>query len=77
MAEKKKTQPIKETEKEKVYIPPEGRGDTQRFISVNGRRLLVQTGKELFLPKMYAEVIKNSQAQDREAQAYIDAMATD
>lgn len=62
----------KDTELEEVYIPKESRGDDSLFISVNGRRMLVQKGKPLVLPKAFAEVVRNSQAQDLAAQKYID-----
>ena len=44
-----------------VFIPKQGRNDTERFVAVNGERILVQTGKTVEVPKRFAEVIKNSE----------------
>ncbi len=56
-----------------VFIPKTSRGDTERFIAVNGERILVQTGKTVEIPERFAEVIRNSEAMAAEASAYIDA----
>ena len=59
-----------------VFIPKLCKGDDARYIAVNGRRILVQTGKTVYLPKEFAEVVLNSQQQDEAAQAYIDSIST-
>jgi len=59
-----------------VFIPKLCKGDDERYVAVNGRRILVQTGKTVYLPKEFAEVVLNSQAQDEAAQAYIDSIST-
>ncbi len=56
-----------------VYIPKQNRGDTERFVAVNGERILVQTGKNVKVPERFAEVIKNSQEMAAVSDAYIDA----
>ena len=56
-----------------VFIPKQGRNDTERFVAVNGERILVQTGKSVKVPKRFAEVINNSEAMAAVSAAYIDA----
>ena len=58
-----------------VFIPKVSRTDAQRFISVNGERILVQTGVKVKIKRKFAEVIDNSLAADNEAAAYIEANA--
>ncbi len=72
MANKK----IENTENEKlvsVFIPKQSRNDTERFVAVNGERILVQTGKTVEIPQRFAEVIKNSEEMAAVSAAYIDA----
>lgn len=71
----------KETGKQKenlvsVFIPKQSRNDTERFIGVNGERILVQTGKTVEIPERFAEVIKNSERMAAVSAAYIDANAS-
>ncbi|MBO5463321.1 MAG: hypothetical protein J6A49_08405 [Clostridia bacterium] len=64
------------TQKEKlvsVFIPKQSRNDTERFIAVNGERILVQTGKTVEIPERFAEVLKNSERMAAVSAAYIDA----
>ena len=56
----------------KVFIPRESRGDTERFIAVNGERILVQTGKTVEIPEKFAEVLKNSEEMAAVSAKYID-----
>lgn len=56
-----------------VFIPKQSRNDTERFIAVNGERILVQTGKTVEIPERFAEVIRNSEAMAAVSAAYIDA----
>lgn len=60
-----------------VFIPKQSRNDTERFVSVNGERILIQTGKTVEVPERFAEVIKNSESMAAEAAAYIDANISD
>ena len=55
-----------------VFIPKESRNDTERFIAVNGERILVQTGKNVSVPERFAEVIKNSERMAAISAKYID-----
>lgn len=50
----------------------ESRNDTERFIAVNGERILVQTGKSIEIPERFAEVIKNSEKMAAVSAEYID-----
>lgn len=59
-----------------IYIPKESRSDNERFIAVNGERILVQTGKKVKVPKRFAEVIENSVAMAHEAAEYIESNTT-
>ena len=68
----KKTDSKKE-ELVNVFIPKQSRNDTERFVAVNGERILVQTGKNVKVPKRFAEVIENSEAMAAVSAAYIDA----
>lgn len=65
----------KKTKEEKlvpVFIPKQSRGDTERFIAVNGERILVQTGKTVEIPERFAEVLKNSEKMAVTAEEYIN-----
>ena len=55
-----------------VFIPRESRNDTERFVSVNGENILIQTGKTVEVPERFAEVIKNSEEMARLSAEYID-----
>ena len=72
------TTPVEQGEKQteelvEVFIPKTSRSDSERFVAVNGERILIQTGKTVAVPKRFAEVIKNSLASDAEAASYIEA----
>ncbi len=56
-----------------VFIPKQSRNDSERFIGVNGERILVQTGKTVEIPEKFAEVIKNSEKMAAISAEYIDA----
>lgn len=56
-----------------VFIPKQSRNDTERFIAVNGERILVQTGKRVEIPERFAEVIANSEKMAAVSAEYIDA----
>lgn len=62
----------KSEKKVKVFIPKESRNDTERFVSVNGERILIQTGKTVEVPERFAEVIKNSEKMAVISAEYID-----
>jgi hypothetical protein len=54
-----------------ITIPKRHRTDTQRFISVNGERVLVQTGIPVTIKRKFAEVIANGVEADYQAEKYI------
>ena len=56
-----------------VFIPKQSRNDTERFIAVNGERILVQTGKNVEIPERFAEVLRNSERMAAVSAEYIDA----
>lgn len=56
-----------------VFIPKQSRNDTERFIAVNGERILVQTGKTVEIPERFAEVVRNSEKMAAISAEYIDA----
>ncbi len=66
---------MSKTNKEKlvsVFIPKESRNDSERFIAVNGERILVQTGKTVEIPERFAEVIRNSEDMAAVSAEYIE-----
>jgi|GEM_PF-1268781 len=69
----KKTENNKNEKLVSVFIPKQSRNDTERFIAVNGERILVQTGKTVEIPQRFAEVVKNSEEMASVSAAYIDA----
>ncbi len=71
MADKKTDN--KKEELVNIFIPKQSRNDTERFVAVNGERILIQTGKNVKVPKRFAEVIENSEAMAAVSAAYIDA----
>lgn len=73
MATKDKT-PTK-AEMEPVYIPKENPKDDAQFVSINGRRWLIQKGKTVMVPHEVAVVLRNANIMNEKAQAYIDGLA--
>ncbi|MBQ8474035.1 MAG: hypothetical protein IJ499_00025 [Clostridia bacterium] len=58
-----------------VFIPKKSKTDTERYVSVNGENMLLQTGKVLSVPEKFALVIEESQRRDNIAAAFIEANA--
>lgn len=54
-----------------LFIPRRDKTDTQRYICVNGEAILVQTGKQVYVQRKFAEVIENSMSAEEKALAYI------
>ena len=54
-----------------VFIPKNGRNDNERYVAVNGKRILVRTGEPVSVPLAFAEVIERSQRMDRQNDDYI------
>lgn len=73
MANKNKETSTQNEKLVSVFIPKQSRNDTERFIAVNGERILVQTGKTVEIPERFAEVLKNSERMAAVSAAYIDA----
>ncbi len=54
-----------------VYIEKRGRYDDERYVAVNGRRLIVKCGTPVSVSEEFAEVIEHSIAQDRLSDEFI------
>lgn len=54
-----------------VFIPKNGRNDNERYVAINGKRILVRTGTAVRVPAHFAEVIEQSQRMDRCSDEYI------
>ena len=65
---------MKKVSKITVKIPKRWKGDDERFISCNGRRVLVKTGCEVELDPATAEVYFNSVRQREESDERISSM---
>ena len=55
----------KAEKKVKVFIPKESRNDTERFVSVNGERILIQTGKTVEVPENGPKYLALSESLER------------
>lgn len=56
------------------YVKGEAR---EQYVGINGRRFLIQKGKEIEVPECVAEVIRNSEAQIDAALDYIESLSTE
>ena len=56
-----------------IFIPRKNKGDTERYVAVNGENMLVQTGKVISVPARFAEVIEESLRCDELAEKFIEA----
>ena len=54
-----------------VFIPKRGRNDNERYVAVNGRRMLIKCGESVAVPHEFKEIIEQSQKQDRLSDEYI------
>ncbi len=68
---------MKSNSKITVRIPKRWRGDDERFISCNGRRVLVKTGVDVELDPALAEVYFNSVRQRDESDERIKSLASE
>lgn len=57
--------------KRMVFIPKRGRNDNERYVAVNGKRMLIRCGESVTVPHEFAEIIEQSQKQDSVSDAYI------
>ena len=64
-----------ENEKVTLRIPKRWKGDDERFIACNGRRVLVKTGVDVQLDADIADVYFNSCEQREETERRIAEMA--
>lgn len=71
MSNKTKTENVEK--KVTVIIPKQSRTDTERYIAVNGERILVKTGIPVEVPERFADVINNSESMLKESVDFIDA----
>ncbi len=55
-----------------VFVPKTGRGDDDLFVAVNGKRILIQKGKTVYLSPAFAEVVQNSLDAQAKADAFIE-----
>ncbi len=67
---------MKKNTKVTIRIPKRWRGDDERFLACNGRRVLVKTGCDVEVPPEIAEVYFNSEAQRTESERRISQMAS-
>lgn len=54
-----------------VFIPKQSRNDNERYVAVNGRRILVRCGEAVSVPKEFAAVIDHSNKMSARSDAYI------
>ena len=59
-----------------VFIPKRDKTDTERFVAVNGRTILIQTNVKVRVPAEFAEAIENSDIADAAADEYITRAST-
>lgn len=78
MAEKKVLPTDPFSEKETVFLPRASAGESKfQYVSVNGRSYLVPKGEAVEVPKPIAEVLRNAQAMQAQAEQYEQAQAGD
>lgn len=54
-----------------VFIPKRGRNDTERYIAINGKRMLIKCGETVEVPEEFANIIEQSLEQDRMSDEFI------
>ena len=67
--------PSKERGTEVLFLPLDDTHKRPLFVCVNGRSLRVPRGKNVEVPKEFAEAIRNSMEQEAEAIRYSDSVA--
>ena len=65
----------KEKDTETVFLPLDDTHKRPLFVCVNGRSLRIPRGKQVEVPKEFAEVVRNSLEQEAEAIRYSDSVA--
>ena len=66
---------MKRPAKVTIRIPKRSRGDDERFLACNGRRVLVKTGVDVEVDPAIAEVWYNSCAQRDVSEEHIRALS--
>lgn len=69
------TAPVKAKDPETVFLPLDDTHKRPLFVCVNGRSLRVPRGKNVEVPKEFAEAIRNAMEQEAEAIRYSDSVA--
>lgn len=64
---------VKDTEM--VFLPLDDTHKRPLFVCVNGRSLRIPRGKQVEVPKEFAEAVRNSLEQEAEAIRYSDSVA--
>lgn len=54
-----------------VFIPKRGRNDSERYVAVNGRRMIIKCGEPVEVPAEFAAVIEHSLETERISDEYI------
>ncbi len=63
---------MKEAKRTKtVFIPKRGRNDSERYVAVNGRRMIIKCGESVEVPAEFAAVIEQSLENERVSDEYI------
>lgn len=60
-----------ETVMKTVFIPKSGRNDNERYVAINGKRILVRCGEAVEVPAEFAAIIEQSQLMEKQSDAYI------
>ena len=60
-----------ETVMKTVFIPKIGRNDNERYVAINGKRILVRCGEAVKVPSEFAAIIEHSQLMEKQSDAYI------
>lgn len=67
--------PSKERGTEVLFLPIDDTHKRPLFVCVNGRSLRIPRGKQVEVPKEFAEAVRNSLEQEAEAIRYSDSVA--
>ena len=68
---------MKKTKKEVIIIPKRSKGDNERYLACNGRRVLIKTGVPVEVSSEIAEGWRNSEAQREMAEEKIRGFSSD
>ena len=68
---------MKKTKKEVIIIPKRSKGDNERYLACNGRRVLIKTVVPVEVSSEIAEVWRNSEMQREMAEEKIRGFSSD